>query len=921
MFLSKEGIDINISYGDKGILIESFYYKGKNKQPIIFPLGGNHEILNKIIKLDKYHSIFLLEDLWLEDILKTSKDDYIIYYENLYDVERQVAEELNLPLVKDIKIILKSNYFIGSKEFDIGYSLEDENLNKLDGFHRRYGNVIEFDGKHFLLDKEQYKLIEEIDNYEKTDDLTNQGIFLAKVKKKAGKAGAQVDDYIKNEEYFFPETLNLDIVKHSDVHLELIPSFNELDDKSNEILSEEKSISAINSFSLDSKRHRVFLNEDLGRDFNHINQVRDIKDSQVPRFLNNPFEILPESIDLDQFGERVKGLKIRTYRAQPFVYCKEDADTGWFDFDTGVEIKKETEIDDEEDVKNDKLIDLDKYRDIVNEAQKTGEDYIYFDNKWIKVDAQQGKEFLDAEREISSKFKDKKVDIKNLNYILDIYDNIERLEYSTNLVRLKQDLYSKCLVKYEKPKFFNANLYEYQQEGFMWLKFLRYEKLGGLLADDMGLGKTLQIIAFMAFLKEAGEFKPSLVVVPSALIDNWKSEIEKFTYNLRDIYIHRGPHRVKESSYIRNKDITITTYETLVRDQMILGKVDWNLLVIDEAQKIKNSSTLASSAVKAMKSKYPIALTGTPVENSLSELWSIVDFVQPGLLGSYSVFKEQFQIPIEENIDNEGLILRRKDELINKIEPIFLRRTKEDKLDNLPKKDEIVIPCSLSEEQEIAYYEIIEKVKKGEAKGCILACLQELIQICSHPRLVEGDVNGKTDTLIAESYKLAETINLLAEINKLGEKVIIFTKYKKMQEILRKVIFDKFGVLSPVINGDMNKNRLEIIEDFETKKGFNVMLLSPRAAGVGLNIVGANHVIHYTREWNPAVENQGTDRVYRIGQEKDVKVYYPICISDKGKTVEVKLNELLEKKKKLVKEVVIPMDKLNITEEDFMDII
>ena len=916
-----KGIDINILYSENGVFIGCYYYRGKNKYQIDFPLCKNNELLNKLIKSDKYYDISLLEDLWLEDILEDDEEGYIVRYENLYDIEDETKKRLGLPFKNNIDIELESKYFIGNKNFEIEYSFKDRDLGKLDGFYTRYGNVIDFDGNYFLLDRNQFKLIEEIDNYEKTSNVNEQAVFLAKVKRKGEKAKAEVDDYIKNEDYFFPETLDLDIVKHSDTHLELVPGFNELDEELNTVLSKDDAISSINSFLLNNKRHRVFLDEDLSRDFNHINKIKDISGSQVPKFLNNPFEFIPESIDLDEFGKRVKGLKIRTYIVRPFVHCKEDSNSGWFDFDTGVEIKEEMGADDEENIQDDKIIDLDKYKDIIDEAQRSGENYVYFDNKWIKVDTQQGNQFLEAEKEISSKFKDKKVDIKNLNYILDIYDNIEKLEYDTSLVKIKKDLYNNRLVHYEKPKFLNANLYTYQQEGFMWFKFLRYEKLGGLLADDMGLGKTLQVIAFMAFLKEMGELKPSLLVVPSALIDNWKSEIDKFTYNMNDIYVHRGRNRIKESKYVESRNITITTYETLVRDQVILGKIDWNLLAIDEAQKIKNASTLASSAVKAMKCKYPIALTGTPVENNLSELWSIIDFVQPGLLGSYSWFKEKFQTPIEQNIHSEDLVFEAKKELMDRIGPVFLRRTKEDKLDNLPKKYETTRLCGLSKEQEIAYSRIINTIKKGKTKGRILGYLQELIQICSHPRLVEGDIDEKSNVLIAECDKLKETINILKEISKLDEKVVIFTKYKKMQKILRKVIFDKLGVWSSVINGEISKNRLEIIEDFEAQEGFNVLILSPRAAGVGLNIVGANHVIHYTREWNPAVENQATDRVYRIGQEKDVKIYYPICVSEKGVTVEEKLNELLEKKKKLVKEVVIPMDKLKITQEDFMDII
>lgn len=919
---AKEGIDINYSYHDNGIIIDCFYYKGRNKDRIKFPVRQNVKLLNKVIKLDEYYKVSLLEDLWLDDILHDNKINYIILYEDLYDIDKEIARELRLPFTNDIDINLKSSSFIGNKNFDISYSLIDNNLGKIDGFYIRYKNVIKIGKNFYLLSKEQYKLLEEIDNYRETSDLNAQGVFLAKVKEKAKKAGAKVDDYIKNEEYFFPEALDVDIVKHSDTHLELVPKFDDLDDSTNIELSKKGNISSINSLLVNNKRHRVFIDNRLKNDFNDVSRKRDIKGVQVPKLINNPSAFLPESINLERFSDRVKGLKIRTYKAQPFLHCNKDSNSGWFDFNTGVKIREENLFENEED--NQVIVDeigVDEYEKLIKQAENNGENYIYGGDRWIRVDVLNGTKFLEANDKLRSKFNGKKVDIKNLTYVLDIYDNIKDLEYSLDVIKIKEDLYNKKLVYYEKPKFLDANLYEYQKAGFMWLKFLRYEKLGGLLADDMGLGKTLQVIAFMAFLKEMGELKPSLIVVPSSLIDNWIHEVCKYTHNMDDIYVHKGPCRIKESNYIESRNITITTYETLVRDQVELGKVNWRLLVIDEAQKIKNSSTLISTAVKGMKCMYRIALTGTPVENNLRELWSIIDFVQPGLLESYSWFRKEFQIPIEKNINDDKLIAEKKEKLISKIEPVFLRRIKEDKLDNLPRKEDKIEWCNLSKEQEILYFKVISEVKSGKAKGRILACIQELIQICSHPRLISKNISVKSSILISECDKLKKTIEILEDIKSLNEKVVIFTKYKVMQEILRKVIYDKFKIWSSCINGEINKNRLEIIRFFESQNGFNVMILSPRAAGVGLNITAANHVIHYTREWNPAIEVQATDRVYRIGQKKDVKVYYPICTSHRGTTVEERLNELLNKKKKLIKEVVIPMEKLKITEKDFIDII
>lgn len=926
MFSATKPVKINISYKYKkeGIIIDILYQKGRHSERIEFPINKNKNIIGHILKSDDYNKLLMLEDLWLEDILEAEEDKYIIRPNNIYDIQEETLKALGLPYYNDISIKIRSRYYVSNRNFTMEHSLVSSEYGILDGFYERYANVIIFDNINMLLSKEQFALLEEMDSYISTDDINNQAIHLAKVKRKAEKANADMDEYIKNEEYYFPEKLDVELVKHDDTLIELIPYLEGLDEDTNKALI-NSDISTINSFGYGNRRKRVFLEESIARNYNSVKKNGKIIGSQVPRFIKNPGEFLPDGIDLNEFSARVKGLRIRTYRVSPFVDCERDSNTGWFEFNAEIRLVEDLnaslDIDDEPEFSehNKGVIDLQEYKEMIEAAKRNGEDFIYHDGKWIEVDWDKGEKFLQAQELLNNRFKDGKVDIKNLKYVLDIYDNIEKLEYSHSIIRLKEQLISRDIFHYKKPKYLKANLYSYQIEGFNWLKLLKYEGLGCLLADDMGLGKTLQIIAFMAYLKEAGELKPSLIVVPATLIDNWIREIERFTTGLGSIYIHRGSDRIREPKLISSYDIVITTYETLVRDQIILGKIRWKLLAVDEAQRIKNATTLMSSAVKAMKCSFPVAITGTPVENSLSELWSIVDFVQPGLLGSYSWFRKEFQLPIEKNINNDALIDSKSAELINTIEPVFLRRVKEDKLDNLPEIEERFIFSSLSQYQEQLYINIINIIKNEGSKGPILAYLQQLIQICSHPRILTGNFNADSEVLLEESNKLKDTINLLRDIEGKNEKAIIFTKYRNMQEILRRVIFEEFNIWPNVINGDINSNRLKIVSDFENKEGFNVLILSPRAAGVGLNIVGANHVIHYTREWNPAVEKQATDRVYRIGQAKDVKVYYPIAVSSRGITVEEKLNELLNKKKKLFSSVIIPMDKLKITEDELLE--
>jgi len=301
----------------------------------------------------------------------------------------------------------------------------------------------------------------------------------------------------------------------------------------------------------------------------------------------------------------------------------------------------------------------------------------------------------------------------------------------------------------------------------------------------------------------------------------------------------------------------------------------------------------------------------------LSELWSIVDFVQPGLLDGYKTFKQTYETPISINSEDKDCLV---DKLVTQLNPIFIRRTKEDVLsDALPKKEELVVPIEIDYASENFYRMIISDI--GSEKQMILATITKLLMLCSHPKLVAGgDILEGANELIETSPKLAWTVETLDKIFQKNEKVIIFTKYTKMQAILRYVIYEKFGIDAKIINGDVTGNRAGMVDDFSRIQGASVLILSPRAAGVGLTITAANHVIHYTREWNPAVENQATDRAYRIGQNKPVTVYYPIIRASDFTTVEERLDELLASKRELMKSVIVPAN-LEIKIDEFADVL
>jgi SNF2 family DNA or RNA helicase len=340
------------------------------------------------------------------------------------------------------------------------------------------------------------------------------------------------------------------------------------------------------------------------------------------------------------------------------------------------------------------------------------------------------------------------------------------------------------------------------------------------------------------------------------------------------------------------------------------------MVVCDEAQYAKNPTTQRTCAVKALKSKHRAALTGTPVENGLIEFWCIMDFVQPGLLGSWADFRKEYERPIVqgENEERENKIKY----LIGRIKGYYLRRLKEQALE-LPSKNIDIRNTGLSDQQFEIYREIAKSARAG-GRGAKLAAIQKLLMLSAHPVTVKAR-DSIRDYESAECPKLKVTISILSEIRDLNEKAIIFTDFKIIQRVLQENIRKAFGIWPDIINGEITGNRQIIIDIFSEKQGFNVIILGHQVAGVGLNITAANHVIHYTRPWNPAKENQATDRVHRIGQEKEVTVYYPVVTDSRFVTVEQRLDELIRSKADLARDVLRPTHEFKVNPEDLLNCI
>ncbi|MEQ8690774.1 MAG: DEAD/DEAH box helicase, partial [Pseudomonadales bacterium] len=462
---------------------------------------------------------------------------------------------------------------------------------------------------------------------------------------------------------------------------------------------------------------------------------------------------------------------------------------------------------------------------------------------------------------------------------------------------------------------FKAVLDQHQLLGFRWLCYLNEKQAGGLLADDMGVGKTAQVIALLTQLHEDHRLSPALVVLPKSLITNWMSELLSFAPTIDRIYVHADADRSRSADFLSSMNIVITTYDTARLDQVMLGGIDWTVVIADEAQFVKNPTAARTSVVKALKSKQALALTGTPVENGLIEFWCIMDYVQPGLLKSWSEFRSSYERPLVEADTGEERELL-VETLLGELDPHFLRRMKEEVLRDLPPKHyQPPILVSLGDLQKRRYQEIV-LAAKGAGRGAVLGAITRLLMTCAHPRASVDDwqhIAG--EELIAECPKLQVTIEIVSGICRKNEKVLIFTGWKSVQRILQKAVWATFGVSAEIVNGDVTTRRQAIIDQFRAEEGFGVLILAPEVAGFGLNIIEANNVIHYTRPWNPAKENQATDRVHRRGQTKPVTVYYPTVDG----TVENKLAELLSEKSQLTRDVLRPTSERTVSLDDLAE--
>ena len=484
---------------------------------------------------------------------------------------------------------------------------------------------------------------------------------------------------------------------------------------------------------------------------------------------------------------------------------------------------------------------------------------------------------------------------------------VTHFEATGDLAELINNInHNQAIKPIEHPPGFSGQLRPYQQRGVGWLAFLEKWGLGACLADDMGLGKTPQLIGFLLYLKDQEMLnKPTLIVCPTSVLNNWEREVKKFAPSLSTI-IHHGDNRNKGKDLIKQANrhhLVITSYSLIYRDLKSFEQIEWQGIVLDEAQNIKNPQAKQSQAVRQLSAQFQIALTGTPVENRLTELWSIFDFLNPGFLGTQQFFRRRFATPIEKYGDRESLQILR-----SLVRPFILRRLKTDRtiIQDLPEKQEMTVFCGLSSGQAKLYQQVVdnslERIEEEsgiQRKGLILGLLLKLKQICNHPAHF---LKKKSLETAQDSGKLLRLEEMLEEVIAEDDHALIFTQFSEWGKLLQSYLQQKFSQDVLFLYGATRRQQRQgMIDQFQNDpNGPNIFILSLKAGGTGLNLTRANHVFHIDRWWNPAVENQATDRAFRIGQKRNVQVHKFVCTG----TLEEKINDMLESKKQLAEQTV-----------------
>ncbi|MTI71439.1 MAG: hypothetical protein FH751_14430 [Firmicutes bacterium] len=949
----------------------------QNQENITFEIDYKKEYLSitPSIEIDEDEDIIdlvNLHNIQLKDnkLYLKYEDIYDLYYDE-NNIEIESYKKFNLPeIFKGFIRIENINNFVQNEEVQFAYRFEAYNGE----YEQKQGNIIEcfLTGDKKIIPPDIYTFVKQLNDYnsniEKRNNTASQFEMLGIIKDYSDRANLILNKRLSDEEKpVIIDNVKIDLEDDGDT-LEIFPVFSDDNIVNNEILDKLDSHSDVKDFystTVDGKKVKfVMKNKNTIRT---IKKNRKVTGQDRLDILSGDNEIFEdENIDLSIFGPRVIGLGYLQYRSYPAM--SKTNDLKWIDKEIDapyllcgsekITLKPEN-LDDLEN----KLLEMNKkgqdktelkfntedgrrVKTTLNKEQikneiikiknsivslmeisskkaikKILEDYDNEESRYIKVNGKYVEKydkaiFKERLNELENNEKKKEQNKKCKQEELLIKENIDKKEYEeSELNNDKKFVKSKV----EIPSLLKTNirLFDYQIEALNKLQnlYLTNNVNGFLLCDDMGLGKTLQLLSFLAWLKERNELTPSLIVAPTSLLNNWDNsnghgEIQKFFINgAFETKKIKGKISKEEIEKLKSADVVFTTYSSLRMNGSRLGRINWSVMICDEAQKIKNPLTKVTVAAKGQNANFKIICSATPIENTLIDLWNLVDYSKPGLLSSLKEFKTAYIKKSKDASDDE--LKNINDDIYQKIQDFYIRREKDILPKALPNKT-IKIYKRIANEKESEY---IDRLMGTESSP--LALIQKMLFVSSHIDLLSDiDIlNIDVEKLVHRSSKINILREILDEIKKSREKAIIFARSIKMQHLIYKCIDYWFNMKVNIVNGKVTNlnTRTELIDNFKEKNGFNVIILSPDVAGFGLTLTEANHVIHYMRMWNPAKEDQATDRAYRIGQDKDVTVHYPMLSFTEEKVYEYSNSkEYVNENMEVKSENLSPEEKLNI---------
>lgn len=879
-------------------------------------------------------SRYIVDELVDNGFARLNSNYLEVDIDTIYNLVQEERDLIGLPKFLDCDLSISTSGVINtdSLTFEPLFCMPDGSVLTLKSVHFPY---IEVNGSKYLLKEEHKCALSFIETYNSSSNKRLDAYSC--INNLKGIEDLVLSKTLNDNEFKIIEKVEIAPEVIDDEFVRITPKLNEDFDEGFmskfDKLNSRLSADLRSSFTLndEGKRKKIILSSRLVEEFDKIKNnrispwTRDVFIEELHRDPTLGFD--PEKVDLGNFSERVE--EIGVYIPKVKVVAS-DFNNNWI---PALEVKMASgemvrlNIQDESD--------LDGLLSVIRDSETLGKSHINY--KGYLITLKHAKELFDScEKQLAEE-----------NPISINGRVIPIVKEDDDLVESDIDLLSDGTFQFVNPPGLKdgVSLFDHQKTGVAWMQTIFKDKngRGALLADDMGLGKTIQILSFVhwhkSFQEEVGTNLPYLIVAPVSLIENWENEYYKFFYPEGNIIQFYGVSRNTDLLINATKDdVIITNYESLVANGVEFASINWSIIALDEAQKIKNPNTYISHVVKSLKSEFNIALTGTPIENKLLDIWNILDFVEPGFLGGRKQFLSTYSVKFDKDPE---LAMVKSAELRTKIGFRMLRRLKSEVAKDLPNK--FLLPhewdgfgfheCAfeLSDLQD-KYYQDVKRdyinsieLRLERPNVAMLKAIDSWKRICDHPLIADKlwapIESTNTIELIQQSAKLRKTVEIIHTIRSKGEKVLVFSDIKLTQRMLKKVFIAEFGVSAKVINGDTaitttynNDSRQKIVDEFNKSEGFNILILSPVAAGFGLNITGANNVIHYTRHWNPAKENQASDRAYRIGQKKDVSIYHPMSLSKNYQTFDAKLDLLLRRKRMLAENSLIPTGMVKVVE-------